>query len=160
VGVKQGGAGRHDVEAARKGGAGGGRCHEGGVTRTTSRERPTFAGRITGFACDWLGRQFAVDRERLDADGLPLLLLLEPATRQVLEIPTNLTQFVEVELINEAEACLAEQFYRRWCQSSGDDATIAGDECIGYRIPLFLGGKDEVENLERSNMAVYLSLMG
>ncbi|WP_277621809.1 T6SS immunity protein Tdi1 domain-containing protein, partial [Caballeronia zhejiangensis] len=33
------------------------------------------------------------------------------------------------------------------------------EECVGYRIPLFLGGKDVMDNLETSNLDVYWTLM-
>jgi hypothetical protein len=33
-------------------------------------------------------------------------------------------------------------------------------ECAGYKVPLFLGGKDSTSNLEVSNTEVYWSLMG
>jgi hypothetical protein len=33
-------------------------------------------------------------------------------------------------------------------------------ECIGYRVPLFLGGSDTVENLEKVDLDVYWHLHG
>lgn len=33
-------------------------------------------------------------------------------------------------------------------------------QCVGYKRPLFLGGKDAVENLELSEVEVYWHLMG
>ena len=35
---------------------------------------------------------------------------------------------------------------------------LKADECVGYRVPLFLGGQDVVDNLEVSDLGVYWSL--
>jgi len=40
---------------------------------------PAFAERAVPFAFDWLGRQFAIDRARME-QGEPLILLIEPGT--------------------------------------------------------------------------------
>jgi Domain of unknown function (DUF1851) len=33
-------------------------------------------------------------------------------------------------------------------------------QCVGYQVPLFLGGKDSLENLEITDLDVYWSLSG
>ena len=38
--------------------------------------------------------------------------------------------------------------------------TIANGQCLGYKIPLILGGKIEASNVEIGNIYVYTSLMG
>ncbi len=121
---------------------------------------PDFVDRITCFGCDWLGGQFALDSARTDPSGQPLVLLFEPGTHEALALPVNLTQFHEDELIQEAHAALAEPFYREWRAQSGDDVPLGPGECVGYRVPLFLGGKDDVDNLERTDAEVYWSLTG
>ena len=32
-------------------------------------------------------------------------------------------------------------------------------ECVGYKVPIYLNGKDEVSNLEVSDMEVYWGIM-
>lgn len=32
--------------------------------------------------------------------------------------------------------------------------------CAGYKVPLFLGGSDSVDNLDLQDLAVYVSLSG
>ena len=160
----------HTVEALR--GVLGGRSLAGGLYRihqVAAAERwaaevaeafPNFAHRITCFGYDWLGGQYALDSARTDPSGQPMVLLFEPGTSEALALPVNLPQFHEVELIQEADAALAEPFYREWRAWSGDDVPLGLDECVGYRVPLFLGGKDEVDNLERTDAEVYWSLTG
>lgn len=40
-----------------------------------------------------------------------------------------------------------------WLASGGLHPTYG--QCIGYKVPLFLGGKDDVSNLELSDLDVY-----
>jgi hypothetical protein len=116
---------------------------------------PTFADRIECFGADWLGRQFANDRGRM-ASGEPLVLMLEPGTGEALEIPASFTAFHEHELIEESDAVAAFPFYQEWLSAGG--ARPRYDQCIGYKVPLFLGGADGVANLEVSDFDVYWTM--
>lgn len=116
---------------------------------------PQFASRIECFAADWLGNQFATDAGRVTG-GQPLVLLLEPGTGQGLEVPANIDEFHSRELVEHAEACVALSFYKRWIAGGG--AAPAYEQCIGYKRPLYLGGVDEVENLEVSDFDVYWTI--
>jgi hypothetical protein len=115
-----------------------------------------FVARIRCFAFDWLGRQFSVDETRGEP-GDPGVLMFEPGTAQALEIPTTLSRFFDEELVDHANAALAVEFYSEWMNSGG--SAPAFSECVGYRTPLFLGGADDVSNLEVLDMSVYLHLM-
>lgn len=106
----------------------------------------------TCFGFDWLGRIFALERKRL-VEGLPGVVMLEPGTGQALEIPCNVYTFHEAELIEYREEALAASFFKKWTSLGGETPEYL--ECIGYKKPLFLGGEDTVENLERSDMDVY-----
>ena len=114
-----------------------------------------FRGRTSCFAYDWLGRIFALDSAR-SAAGRTALLMLEPGTGAALEIPCNLSTFHEGELIDYREAVLADSFYANWLAAGG---TIPDPHhCVGYKVPLYLGGKDLLENLELSDLDVYWHL--
>ncbi len=118
---------------------------------------PSFFQRITCFSYDWLGRIFAVDAGRLE-DKRPGVVMFEPGTGEAFEIPCHLVSFHDVELIDHAEAALASRFHAEWLAAGG--AIPRQDQCVGYKIPLFLGGKDEVGNLEVSDMSVYWTIHG
>ena len=149
----------------------GGASFEGGLYRVVCpsdlsrwQERielafPEFADRVACFAYDWAGRIFALDTERLEG-GQAGVLLFEPGTGtgEVLRIPSNLQTFHNSELIDFGEAALGISFYQQWRAEGGESP--AYDECVGYRRPLFLGGADEVENLEVSDLDVYWYIMG
>ncbi|NEW09933.1 DUF1851 domain-containing protein [Paenibacillus sp. SYP-B3998] len=113
---------------------------------------PEYTGRISCFGYDWLGRHFALDRERV-VNGQSQILMFEPGTGEVLEIPCSFDDFHNDEIPNYHEACLASDFYLKWKKSK--ELILKNEECVGYKVMLFLGGLDEVENLEKSNMGVY-----
>jgi hypothetical protein len=119
---------------------------------------PDFSARAHPFAYDWLGRQFAVDSGRIDG-GQPLVLMLEPGTGEVLEIPMSILAFHE-KLGGLREPALAASFFAEWAQSSKGSLPLRLTECVGYRVPLFLGGTDTVDNLEVVDLEVYWSLSG
>ena len=90
--------------------------------------------------------------------GQPLLLTGEPGTGKTLEIPCNLLTFHDNELVDYREEALAEGFHTQWLVKCG--VIPKQEQCIAYKQPLFLGGKDTIENLELSNLDVYWTLIG
>jgi len=118
---------------------------------------PQFSQRLSCFAYDWLGRVFAVDSRRNENDGHGVLLL-EPGTGEALQIPCGIRLFHDEELVEHREEALAASFHAQWLDSGG--ATPARDQCIGYKRPLFLGGKDVVANLEIIDIDVYWTVSG
>jgi hypothetical protein len=118
---------------------------------------PELGGRIECFGADWLGCQFAIDRARILA-GDPQVLLLEPGTGEALEIPAGTASFHERLLVEEADAVVAHSFYKEWLSIGGTRPGYY--QCIGYKRPLFLGGQDDVANLEVADLEVYWSVSG
>ncbi len=122
-------------------------------TNLVSEGFPEFKDRILCFAYDWLGRHFAIDKFRT-ANGKPLILMLEPGTGEALEIPVNLLDFHNDELVNYKNEALAADFFTTWLH--GDNyKPLEYNMCVGYKKPLFLGGTDTVDNLEIIDMEVY-----
>jgi len=118
---------------------------------------PEFRGRLRCFGFDWLGRQFALDSDRGAPDDREVLMF-EPGTGQALEIPVPFSRFHDEELVNYSEEALAASFFSAWMAEDGPE--IRFDECVGYRTPLFLGGKDVLGNLEVSDIDVYWTIVG
>lgn len=117
---------------------------------------PEYAGRVRCFGRDWLCNQFCLDKQRLK-NGEPLILLFEIGTGKVLKIPETFQSFHSVLIVEDPEAALAEDFFGRW--RIVDSRPLGAAECVGYKIPLFLGGQDEVNNLERSDASMYWHLI-
>jgi hypothetical protein len=118
---------------------------------------PEFTERITCFGYDWLGRAFTADAERRE-QGQPAVLMFEPGTGEVFDVPANLQTFHDVELIRDSDPALASNAHKEWLARGG--AVPAYAECIGYKVPPFLNGADEFENMELSDLDVYWHLMG
>jgi Domain of unknown function (DUF1851) len=117
---------------------------------------PDLSKRVECFGADWLGRQFAHDHGRLRGKE-PLVLMLEPGTGEALEIPADYSEFHAHELIEQAEAVAATSFFGQWRSAGG--APPSYDQCVGYRIPLFLGGQDDISNLEIIDFDVYWTMV-
>ncbi|TPM38340.1 DUF1851 domain-containing protein [Mesorhizobium sp. B2-3-4] len=118
---------------------------------------PKFTGRITCFGYDWQGTAFATDAWRLE-QGEPGVVMFEPGTGKALQIPANVRTFHEVELIQDEDAALAANIYTDWRRAGGAEPSY--NQCIGYKKPLFLNGKDEIDNLELWDIDIYWHLMG
>lgn len=116
---------------------------------------PEYRTRITCFGYDWLGRVFALDSARSEG-GQPGVILLEPGTGESLVIPANLETFHNEELETHGEAALAISFYNKWLQSGGTPPWH--HQCIGYNLPLFLRGVDDIDNLWLTEIEVYWHL--
>lgn len=154
------GAGFLAANAGRSFGGGLYRLHHlsriGAWTQLGEEMFPEFRGGIVCFGWDWLGRQFALDRRSSSSGGDPQVLMLEPGTGEVLEIPATFATFHDEELVDFADAALAASYYDQW-QAAGGQAP-GEDECIGYRVQLFLGGEDTIENLEPIDGDVYWTI--
>jgi len=116
-----------------------------------------YTGRITCFAYDWLGRAFALDWSRLEGVE-PGILMFELGTGHALQVPCNLETFHEDELVHHSEEALALSFFDRWLAAGGERPR--SNECIGYKKPLFLGGDDDLPNLELVDLDVYWHIFG
>ncbi len=116
---------------------------------------PEFERRITCFGCDWLGRQFTLDNQRVE-NGQQQILMFEPGTGDVFEIPCNIIQFHEEEIPEYNKSCLASDFFNDWIVENSNGIEI--NECVGYKTVLFLGGEDTVKNLEKGDMDIYWSI--
>lgn len=120
-------------------------------TTLVGKAFPEYKDRIICFSYDWLGRHFALDKHRVK-DGEPLVMMLEAGTGEALEIPVNLIQFHNLELVEYREEALAYSFYNSWLEK---ESPPLHSECIGYKTPLYLNGSDTLENLETVDMEVY-----
>jgi hypothetical protein len=118
---------------------------------------PTFSPPAVCFGYDWMGRAFALESGRSE-DGLPGVLMFDVGGGDAFEIPANLITFHDSEIIKSAEPALAINLYETWRAPGG--AAPAYDKCIGLRVPLFLGGEEDVGNLEAGDLDVYWTIFG
>ena len=108
---------------------------------------PEQSERAVPFGYDWLGRIFAV------ADDDSECLICELGAGGVLAVPAGLAAVHEVEAVEHPQDLFAADFFAAW-RATGE-GPLARDECAAYRVPLYLGGADEVANLARFELAEY-----
>jgi hypothetical protein len=116
-----------------------------------------FGGMTPAFGFDWLGRQFAADLRTPTND--PPVLMFEPGSGEVLEIPVTTSRFHDYELIESKEAALAARFFEEWSDRNSSSLPVSFDACVGYKVPLFLGGSDTVDNLTVTDLDVYWTIV-
>jgi hypothetical protein len=118
---------------------------------------PELAKRIVVFGYDWLGRQFAADSGRL-SEGAPQVLMLEVGAGEAMQIPGSPIVFHDEEVVNHPNEALAKPFFQQW--QAANPAKIEHNQCVGYKVPLFLGASDTVDNLEIYDLSVYWHVCG
>lgn len=112
---------------------------------------PRYARVVVPFSYDWMGRCFAF-RE----NNVSQVLMFEPGSAAVLEVPVSLDKFLDEELVHYSDASLAYDLFKKWSLVHSDP--ISPDDCVGFRVPLFLGGSEEISNLQLIDIDVYWSI--
>ena len=118
---------------------------------------PDLRGQVRCFGFDWLGQQFAIDLRAPEPESVRMA---EPGTGQVLVLPASFAGFHDSLLESYRDAALASDFFASWAAGHLDALPLRPDRCIGYRVPLFLGGRDELNNLEETDIWVYWEIAG
>ena len=119
---------------------------------------PAWPGRLVPFGCDWMGRIYAVDGSDRRVNGERSLCLLDPATRDLLDVPTTILEFHNDMLVKEPELPLEETLWRSWLSTHPGGLSYV--QLAGWRRPGFLGGELALENLEIQPASVYWDLAG
>jgi hypothetical protein len=120
---------------------------------------PDMTGLMT-FAYDWLGRLHAVDtRGAWSTAGT--VVRFSPGTGEVesaTDKPSKLDAYLFDILPKNSRDWLSADYFEDWLAAGG--RPLKPTEAVGYKIPLILGGEDDVPNLETTDFEVYLSLSG
>jgi hypothetical protein len=81
--------------------------------------------------------------------------LIEPGSGDVFEIDESFADYFNVDVVDDPDTFLAADLFQDW-QSAG--GRLPGDgECVGFKVPLFLGGAGAASNLELTDLGVYWS---
>jgi len=111
-----------------------------------------YKGNSYCFAFDWVGRQYAVNY----SGGKTFILLLDPATAKVFELEADIQTFLSEELDDFKNSHLEIEKFKTLSKKIAPNLQFS--QCIGFKKFLFLGGKDELDNFEVSDMEVYWEL--
>lgn len=110
-----------------------------------------YEGKVYCFGYDWLGRQFAIHTQLEN-----YTFMFDPSTAEAFTLNCNLFDFHNIELVDyKAESLLTKEFNLFFSRNPKE---LAFKECVGFKIPLFLGGKDSVDNYEITDMEVYVEM--
>jgi hypothetical protein len=133
------------------------RAEAASLTRLAASVFPVAAGKIAVFAADWMGRLFATNTSELDGGGCATIVCLDLAEPSSFTTEANFTKFHDVVAVEQMDALLNLNQYREWVASGPSPGD--GVRCVGYKVPLFLGGEDSAANMELSDRSVYLSTL-
>jgi hypothetical protein len=115
---------------------------------------PITQGEFVLFGHDWLGNCLGI---ATDGPSKGNVVIFEIGTAEILSTGCDFQTFLNNEIPNNGNASLSSIFYREWLNKKG--TSVKYGRCIGYKIPLFMGGKDDITNLEDSDMDVYWSII-
>lgn len=119
---------------------------------------PAYKNKILVFGYDWLGRQFSIDFTRLKSQE-PMILIFECGTGKAFEVPCTFKEFHEQEIVDYYDDVLCSREYESICDELSF-SILEYSKCIGFKVPLFLGGKDSNDNCEPTDMEVYWGICG
>ena len=106
--------------------------------------------RVIGF--DWLGRIF-VSSDTSDSK----IYMCDAGSHEILEIPLGIKEFLNNEIPAYPDELFALDFYKEYISQGGTSPSY--DQCLGYKIPLFLGGLDDLSNIEQIDFDVFWTIM-
>ncbi|GGY62437.1 T6SS immunity protein Tdi1 domain-containing protein [Streptomyces omiyaensis] len=113
-------------------------------------------GRYYPFAFDWTGRELLFDIR--DPEARPrYVIAVDPAEGEHFTTGLTIDEFFEAAA-DEDEDALAFPFFREWREADPGAGPLGFGQVVGYRVPLALGGPDEVANMEVTDRRVYFEL--
>ena len=101
------------------------------------------------FGHDWMGRQFCVSRNTNEC-----IYMFDPATQEDFYLDENLLEFHNDSLPNLKVENLASDLFEGALKYLGI-TSVSYHQCVGFKTPLFLNGKEEVSNYEVGDLEVY-----
>jgi hypothetical protein len=110
--------------------------------------------KIYPFGFDWMGRQFCLANTQNS-----VIYMFDPATGEDYVLHQNIVSFHEDDLVGDTNDMLASNLFKSVLKYCKLDA-LGYSECLGYKTPLFLGGKDEIKNYEKADLEVYWTWLG
>ncbi len=129
------------------------------ITLTTLIESvfPTISGKIAPFAVDWMGRIFVSDISILNDAGAATVTCFDLAEPSSFATDADFEEFHNYTAVDNMNALFNMEQLAKYSSSNkflSDDLN-----CIGYKVPLFLGGLDSPDNQEITNRSVYLHML-
>jgi hypothetical protein len=102
------------------------------------------------FAVDWKGRQYAW------CTDVKSVAIYEPAYGEAFDPEASIAEFHNHSLLEADREILCPAEFEQWRAASGV-TDLPFDKCVGLTQPLFLGGTEDLDNMEMSDIGVYWS---
>lgn len=83
--------------------------------------------------------------------------MCDAGSHEILEIPLGIKEFLNNEIPEYPNELFALDFYKEYISQGGTSPSY--NQCIGYKIPLFLGGSDDLSNIEQIDFDVFWTIM-
>jgi hypothetical protein len=113
---------------------------------------PEIKKTVLPFGYDWLGRQYGI------VQGVEnVIVMFDPATVEYYELAADLKDFHNKHLVDDRDGTVSEAGFTAALKKM-NITELAIDKCVGYKIPFFLGGKDDYTNYEITDIEVYWEL--
>lgn len=109
---------------------------------------PSYKEKVNCFGFDWYGRQYATDR-----NGKAELFMFDCAAFEDFQLTTSLEEFHNKSLVESRYDTLLEDEFQDWFIDHPDPLHF--NQCVGFKVPLFMGGIEDISNLELVDMNFY-----
>src|SRR5947209_1779158 len=114
------------------------------LTRLVESVFPVAQGKIAIFATDWMGRLFATDTLLTDSGGAATVTCFDLAEPASFTTEVNFDEFHNKEAVDMMVELLNLNQFAKWTALNAPPRD--GVSCVGYKVPLFIGGTDAIEN--------------
>ena len=109
-----------------------------------------YRGTFSVLGYDWMGRVFVID------NNSKMVKMFDPEERACYATDMDIIKFHE-EIVDDTNGMLSLNYYNQWIEKN-EQKKVKYGECVGFKVPLSLGGKDELDNLEKIDMEVYWTI--
>lgn len=109
---------------------------------------PEYMGRIYPFSYDWMGKQFCCD-----STGR-MLLMFDPETGEVGEFQQTIPLLHNNDFASDKDGMLSSGLFKDLLLKMSLPE-IGYGQCLTYKVPLFLGGKEEIDNYAVQDIEAY-----
>jgi hypothetical protein len=89
-----------------------------------------------------LADSFSLDYQRMNNDQ-PQILIYKLVQVKFYISQSNFYQFMKRSNRKNEDACFASSFFSEWY--NGSKINLKHDQCVGYKVPLYLNGEDDLE---------------
>lgn len=107
-----------------------------------------YSNNIYPFGYDWMGRQFCLGKSN------NIIYMFDPATGEDLEFQQNILLLHENDFVEDTDDMLSVNLFNKLLKLH-NISQLSYNECFGYKVPLFLGGSDSIENYQKQDLEVY-----